>query len=230
MYFHQRRTGRPYVTLKMAQSLDGAIGKAAGERMQLTGTKAAAYVRALRYEHDAVMVGVETAIVDDPQLTVRPFRGRAVPYTRIVVDSTARLPSRSKLVKDRRRAVTVVAVGDRAPRERVVALRDAGVDIMECTTTVQGRIDLRDLLDRLGQRGMLGVLCEGGPTLGGALLAGGLVNELHLIAAPIVLGTASRAPVLQGVDTPVELEISAMRRLGDDVAVVAMPTAAGASR
>src|ERR1700730_5017332 len=78
MYFHHRRTGRPFVTLKMAQSLDGAVGVRSGERRQLTGAKAVAYVRSLRYEHDAVMVGIGTVLVDDPALTVRPFRARAV--------------------------------------------------------------------------------------------------------------------------------------------------------
>jgi diaminohydroxyphosphoribosylaminopyrimidine deaminase/5-amino-6-(5-phosphoribosylamino)uracil reductase len=86
-----------------------------------------------------------------------------------------------------------------------------------------GQVDLRDLLGRLGRRGMLGVLCEGGPTLGAALLKAGLVNEIHLIVAPVVLGTASIAPVLSGLANPIEVRIEAVKRLGDDVLVVAHP-------
>ena len=224
MYVHQRRTGLPYVTLKMAQSLDGAIGPRAGERTQLTGEKAAAHVRALRYEHDAVMVGIETAMVDDPQLTVRPYKRRAVPFARIVVDTTARVRMTSNLVSDQARALTIVATTDRAPLDRVEALKDAGVDVLVANADQSGKVDLRDLLTRLSKRGMLGVLCEGGPTLGGALMEAGLVSEIHLIVAPVVLGSASVAPVLSGLSAPVRTRIQAVRSLGDDVLVVANPT------
>ena len=223
MYSHQRRTGRPYVTLKMAQSLDGAVGLRAGERTRLTGQKASAHVRSLRYEHDAVMVGVQTAIVDDPQLTVRPFKKRAVPYARIVVDSNARLPVTSKLVTDMTKAVTIVATTDGAPRDRVEALRNAGVEVIVTAADSSGRVDVRDLLVRLGQRGMLGVLCEGGPTLAAALLQAGLASEIQLIVAPVVLGSAADAPAFSGLTKPVELRIETVRKLGDDVLVVAHP-------
>jgi len=223
MYSHQRRTGMPFLTLKMAQSLDGAIGLRPGEHTHLTGEKAAAHVRALRYEHDAVMVGIETATIDDPQLTVRPYKRRAVPYTRIVVDSNARLRMTSNLASDLARASTIVAVTYRAPRDRIETLEEAGVEVLVANAGESGRVDLRDLLLRLGQRGVLGVLCEGGPTLGGAFLKAGLVSELQLILAPVVLGTASVAPVLSGLSAPVEMRIWAIRSLGDDVLVVANP-------
>ncbi len=223
MYSHQRRTGLPFLTLKMAQSLDGAVGLRNGERTQLTGEKAAAHVRSLRYEHDAVMVGVQTAIVDDPQLTVRPYKRRAVPYARIVVDSSARLPLASKLVTDLTKAVTIVATTERAPHDRVEALKSAGAEVLVAATDSSGRVDVRDLLAQLGRRGMLGVLCEGGPTLGGALLDAGLVSEIQLIVAPVVLGTAAEAPVILGLSKPVETRIAAVRRLGDDVLIVAHP-------
>lgn len=225
MYSHQRRTGRPYLTLKMAQSLDGAIALRKGERTRLTGEKAVAHVRSLRFEHDAVMVGVETAIVDDPQLTVRPYRHRAVPYARIVVDSNARLPLTSALVKDQKKALTIVVTTDRAPRDRVEALKGAGVEVLVTGADAAGRVDVRDLLGQLGRRGMLGVLCEGGPTLGATLLDAKLVDEMHLIAAPVVLGTATEAPVLSGLAKPVDFRIEAIRRLGDDILIVAHPKA-----
>jgi diaminohydroxyphosphoribosylaminopyrimidine deaminase / 5-amino-6-(5-phosphoribosylamino)uracil reductase len=223
-YFHQRRTGRPFVTLKMAQSLDGAVGLRPSTQQKLTGKRAAAYVRSLRYAHDAVMVGVETAIVDDPQLTVRPHKERAVPYSRVIVDSTARLPLRSKIVTDQRRAGTIVAVTERAPSDRVDALRAAGVDVMLCRANEVGRVDIRDLLDRLGKRGMLAVLCEGGPALAGALLNAGLANEIILIVAPVCLGAAREAPVLAGLEKPVSLRVEALRKLDEDVVIVAAPT------
>jgi diaminohydroxyphosphoribosylaminopyrimidine deaminase/5-amino-6-(5-phosphoribosylamino)uracil reductase len=223
MYSHHCRTGRPFVTLKMAQSLDGAVGLRPSTQQKLTGKRAAAFVRSLRYAHDAVMVGVETAIVDDPQLTVRPYKERAVPYWRVIVDSTARLPLRSKIVTDQKRARTIVAVTERAPAERIDAIRAAGVDVVRCRANDVGRVDLRDLLDRLGKRGMLAVLCEGGPALAGALLNAGLANEIVLIVAPVCLGAAREAPVFAGLEKPVNLRIEDVRKLDEDTLIVAAP-------
>jgi diaminohydroxyphosphoribosylaminopyrimidine deaminase / 5-amino-6-(5-phosphoribosylamino)uracil reductase len=226
MYLHQRRTGLPYLTLKMAQSIDGAIAPRPGERYALTGRAAAAHVRLLRFEHDAVMIGVGTALVDDPQLTVRPFRARAVPYRRIVVDSGARLALNSSLVKDRSRASTIVATTGAASRERVDALRGKGVEIITCTATQGGRVDMRDLFARLGALGILGVLCEGGPALAASVLDAGLVDELHVLVAPVVLGTSSSAPAFRALDSPNRLRLRTVKRLGDDALIVARPDAA----
>ena len=225
MYLHQRRTGMPFLTLKMAQSVDGAIAPRPGERYALTGRAAGAHVRLLRYEHDAVMIGVGTAVVDDPQLTVRPFRERAVPYRRIVVDSSARLPIASALVKDRSRAATIVATGATAPRERVEALQAKGVDIMSCTSASDGRVDLRDLLARLGALGVLGVLCEGGPTLASALLDARLVDELQVLVAPVVLGSSVSAPAFRPLGVTSRLRLRTVKRFGDDALIVARPEA-----
>ena len=223
MYFHQRRTGRPFVTLKMAQSLDGAIAPRHGERYALTGRASSVHVRRLRFEHDAVMIGVGTAIIDDPQLTVRPFRDRAVPYRRIIVDSTARLPLDRKLVTNLSRISTTVATTASAPTGRMEALRSAGVDVLVCGARDDGRVDLHDLLARLGSLGMLGVLCEGGPSLASALLEQGLVDELHTIIAPLVLGTAASAPAFHALSRPHDLRPTKVRKLGDDTLVVARP-------
>ena len=223
MYLHQRRTGRAYVTLKMAQSLDGAVGPKPGERYALTGRAAATHVRRLRFEHDAVMIGVGTALIDDPQLTVRPFRERAVPYKRIVVDSSARLPLDKKLVTDRTRAATLIATTASAPIERVDHLRSAGIDVIVCRASDGGRVDLRDLLERLGSLGMLGVLCEGGPTLASALIDAGLVDDLHVLIAPVVLGTAASAPAFHELASARSLHVRSVRKLGDDALIVARP-------
>ena len=221
MYFHQRTTGRPFVTLKMAQSLDGAIGDRPGERVALTGAAAAAHVRSLRYEHDAVMVGIETALVDDPMLTVRPYKKRAVPYVRIVVDSAGRLPLSSKVAKDVSRASTIAGVTERAPRSTLNDLGSAGVEVLTCKSDGAGRVDLTDLLARLGRRGMLGVLCEGGPTLAAALLGADLVNEVHFIIGPLIFGAASAVAAVGRLEKRVRVQIERIRSLGDDVLVVA---------
>jgi diaminohydroxyphosphoribosylaminopyrimidine deaminase / 5-amino-6-(5-phosphoribosylamino)uracil reductase len=229
MYVRHRTTGRPWITLKMAQSIDGAIGAERGRRERITGPEAGRHVDDLRFSHDAVMVGVETAIVDDPQLTVRPLRERAVPYTRIVVDSAARLPVGSTLVARQQDAATIVAITERAPAARVAALEAAGAGIIRCASDAAGRVDVHDLLERLGARGMLGVLCEGGPTLAASLLSAGSVDELHWLLAPCILGTARANPVLARIPRHVDFIISEHRVLGEDVLVIAAPAAVAAS-
>jgi diaminohydroxyphosphoribosylaminopyrimidine deaminase/5-amino-6-(5-phosphoribosylamino)uracil reductase len=217
-YFFQRTSGRPYVTLKMAQSLDGAIGERPSERCQLTGERSAQFVRGLRHDYDMLMVGVRTVIIDDPLLNVRPFVWRAVPYVRIVVDSSGRTPPSAKLFGDGRHTRTLIACTSRIPAERRAALEGAGAAVMQCLATAAGRVDLTDLLARLGQQGTLSVLCEGGPTMARSLLENGCVNELNLLVAPLVLGTATIAPVIAG-DSALNaaFRVEAVRRLGEDV-------------
>lgn len=223
LYFRHRTTGRPFVTLKMASSLDGAVAVKPKTRTQLTGERAASFVRSLRIEHDAVMVGVGTVLVDDPLLTVRPRHIRSIPYTRIVVDSAGRIPLDSLVVRDQSVARTIVATTEAMPQATRDALVASGAEVIECTATESGRVDLNDLLKQLGERATLGVLCEGGPTLAAALLRAGCVDHAYWIFAPLLLGTSSLAPAL--IDTaPLNLPIKIVdvRRLGEDLVVSAV--------
>jgi diaminohydroxyphosphoribosylaminopyrimidine deaminase/5-amino-6-(5-phosphoribosylamino)uracil reductase len=219
-YIKHRTTGRPYVTLKVAQTQDGFVARRAGERAQITGAQAARFTRAQRIAHDAVMIGVDTAIVDDPLLTVRPPRQRAVPYTRIVVDSRGRLPLHAKLVRSRRAARTIVATTRDMPAVTRAALERLGTSVLVCKKTARGRVDLDDLLARLARQGMLSVLCEGGPTLARGLLTAHRVDSIHWLIAPTRFGATPRAaaasvaaPVVRGA------RIVRVRRLGHDVLV-----------
>jgi diaminohydroxyphosphoribosylaminopyrimidine deaminase / 5-amino-6-(5-phosphoribosylamino)uracil reductase len=221
MYVHHRTTGRPFVTLKMAQSLDGAIVSRVGERRQLTGARAASYTRRVRYEHDAVMVGIGTVLVDDPLLTVRPSKPRAVPYTRIVVDARGRIPLKSKLTKDQQRARTIVATTDLMPEVTRTALAKRGVTILDCRRAGEDRLDLDDLLDKLARADIISVLCEGGPTLGASLLAGRFVNHVDWLVAPLLLGGGDAVHVIADFTRDVPLRLETVRRLGDDVLITA---------
>lgn len=221
MYVHHRTTGRPFVTLKMAQSLDGAIAARPGERRQLTGKRAANYTRAARYEHDAVMVGVGTVLVDDPQLTVRPNKPRAVPYTRIVVDARGRIPPRAKITKEQERARTIVATTDLMPALTREALAKRGVSILDCARTPDDRVDLEDMLAKIARADIISILCEGGPSLGAALLAAHRVNRVDWLVAPLLLGGADAVPVIGSATRDVPLRLETVRRLGDDVLIAA---------
>jgi len=180
--------GRPLVTLKLATTLDGKIATAGGESRWITGEAARARAHLLRATHDAVMVGANTVIVDDPLLTCRlpGFTGRDP--LRIVVDGSLRLPLTAKLVVEARSARTWIVHRhgvDSARREAFVA---AGVELIETPANAAGEMDLAVALAELGNRGLTRVLVEGGAQLAGALLEADLVDRLAWFHAPQLLG------------------------------------------
>ncbi|HEY5093734.1 MAG TPA: bifunctional diaminohydroxyphosphoribosylaminopyrimidine deaminase/5-amino-6-(5-phosphoribosylamino)uracil reductase RibD [Candidatus Eremiobacteraceae bacterium] len=226
-YTHHRTTGRSFVSLKMAASLDGAVAPRAGVRHRLTGTKAFEFVNELRYTHDAVLVGVHTAIVDDPRLTVRPPRPRAVPYLRIVTDDRGHLPLDGHLVRDAATTPTLVVTTAAMPADRREALTEHGVEFLVCHATAEGYVDLGAMLTALGERGIISILCEGGPTIAAAMLAGAHVGRVYWLVAPEILGSATLAPAIAtATRTPTRtgLRIDSIAMLGLDLLVTATPT------
>ena len=222
-YIKHRSTGSPFVTLKIAQSRDGFVTARKGERTPITGAAAARETRRERIENDVVMIGVDTAIVDDPELTVRPPHARVVPYIRVVVDSRGRIPLSSRIVRDQRVACTIVATTSAMPRAVRAALKRKRVQVLVCKNTRGGRVDLRDLLARLGRQGHLSVLCEAGPTLARALLTARCVDRILWFIAPTRLdGTR---PGFKPVEAPTapRAHIVGVRRIGRDVLVSAVP-------
>jgi diaminohydroxyphosphoribosylaminopyrimidine deaminase/5-amino-6-(5-phosphoribosylamino)uracil reductase len=232
-YIHHRTTGRSFVALKMAASLDGAIAPRAGVRHRLTGAKAFDFVNELRYEHDAVLVGVHTAIVDDPKLTVRPSRPRAVPYLRIVADAHGRLPLDGHLTRDVATTPTMVVGTDAMPAARRAALESRGIEVLICPATPNGYVDLASMLEKLGGRGIVSILCEGGPTLAGSLLAGVHVGRIYWFIAPEILGSAALAPAI-ATSTPtlssIALRIDSTAMLGSDLLITSTPEHASTSQ
>lgn len=188
--------GLPWVHLKAAVTLDGKLATAAGDSRWITSAPARARVHGLRDQLDAVLVGIGTALADDPRLTVRgPVRprgqGPARDPVRVVVDSTARLPPAARMLRQRSAAPTWVAVSPRAPAARVRALERAGATVLRCRGARGGRVDLRDLLGKLAARSITSVLVEGGAAVHGAFLGQGLWDELSLFVAPKLAGAAA---------------------------------------
>ncbi|MBW3622927.1 MAG: bifunctional diaminohydroxyphosphoribosylaminopyrimidine deaminase/5-amino-6-(5-phosphoribosylamino)uracil reductase RibD [Armatimonadetes bacterium] len=181
------RQGRPFTLLKAAMSLDGKIATRTGDSKWISSTVSRAYVHRLRRRMDAVMVGIGTALADDPQLTPRP-PGRVRPGypTRIVVDSHARLPLTSRLFEDLPRFPLLVAVGD-APKERVEALEGRGAQVIAAPGE-SGRVHLPTLYRELTARQITSVLLEGGGGLAAAALEAGLVDKVTYFIAPRLLG------------------------------------------
>jgi diaminohydroxyphosphoribosylaminopyrimidine deaminase/5-amino-6-(5-phosphoribosylamino)uracil reductase len=214
------RTGRPYVTLKLALTLDGRIADRRGRSKWITGPAARARVQELRRRADAIMVGAGTVRADNPSLLPRPAYGRA-PW-RIVVASTGRLPERASVLGDEAAARTIVTcrhgVASPTGRAELLHLRSAGAGV-----------SLRDLLAKLGRRGLLHVLCEGGGRLAGELARSSLVDEYVIFYAPSLLGGHGARAALAGVDwlmpSRPRLTIVETERLGEDLCVRALPSA-----
>jgi len=222
------KTGRPYLTLKLAMTLDGRIADSAGCSRWITGPEARRWVHALRRRADAVMVGAGTACADDPSLLPVPSEPNRSLF-RIVVDGMGRLPIEARLVNDAHAARTIVATTRRCPAERRAAWTRHGAQVWVLPGR-QGRLNLRDLMLRIGAMGLLHVVCEGGGRLAAALVQEALVDAYAFFYAPWLLGGAS-VPGLAGSGwglaiAPV-LTIRSVRRLGNDLLVQAHPRLKG---
>lgn len=183
-------TGAAFLALKAAVSLDGRIATRTGASRWITCPEARARVHTLRSAHDAVMVGINTVISDDPRLTVRDVPGRSP--VRVVIDSKLRIPTNSQLVTTARETPTCVITTLDASRAVAEALEESGVAVIRVPATTEGRCDMLAALRELAAREVVSVLCEGGAELAGSLLAQQLPDELHVFVAPVLLGPRGR--------------------------------------
>jgi diaminohydroxyphosphoribosylaminopyrimidine deaminase/5-amino-6-(5-phosphoribosylamino)uracil reductase len=179
------------VTLKLATSLDGRIATASGESRWITGDAAREQVHRLRAAHDAVLVGIETALADDPELTVR-LAGYAGPQpARVVLDSRQRLPAGCRLVRSAREVPTyVVATGEPEP-----ALLDAGVRVLTVRAVGEDRPELKSVAEALAAEGLSRLFVEGGGQVAASFVRCGLVDAIEWFRAPVLIGGEGRPGV-----------------------------------
>jgi diaminohydroxyphosphoribosylaminopyrimidine deaminase/5-amino-6-(5-phosphoribosylamino)uracil reductase len=204
-------TGRPFVTLKLAASLDGKIAAPDGTSRWISGEESRREVHELRRRVDAVMVGSGTVLADDPSLTFRLEGAEGEQPLRVVLDSSGRTPTDAKVRNDA------------APTLFFSAGSMDGTDVC-IVDPADGGVDLGAVLDELGRRDVCHVLVEGGPTLAGSLLAQGLVDRFRLYLAPKIVGGDAPGLFADGVKTLTdawELRITDVRRVGDDVRIEA---------
>jgi diaminohydroxyphosphoribosylaminopyrimidine deaminase/5-amino-6-(5-phosphoribosylamino)uracil reductase len=191
------REGRPQVTLKLAVSADGKAGLAGRQPAAITGEAVRERVHRCRAMHDAILVGIGTALADDPLLTVRlPGMLQRSPV-RVVLDSALRLSPESKLARGAREVPLWILAGPDAPADRADALRAQGAEVLP----VEGTGDRRDLsavLKLIAARGITRLLVEGGPTVAAAFLTSGLVDAAVLLRSPVVIG-ADGIDALEGL-------------------------------
>jgi len=186
---HIRRVvdGRPNVTLKLAISADGKVAAAGGRPVAITGDRVRDRVHLLRGQHDAIMIGIGTALADDPMLTCRlPGMEKNSPV-RVVLDRSLRLPNKSRLAQSARETPLLIIVGDDASLARESAARTQGADVARITQTAPPR-DLTAVLKLLAARGITRLMVEGGPTLTAALIEADLVDEAILFHSSVVIG------------------------------------------
>jgi diaminohydroxyphosphoribosylaminopyrimidine deaminase/5-amino-6-(5-phosphoribosylamino)uracil reductase len=207
---------RPWVTLKLALSLDGAMADAKGESKWITNEASRAEVHAMRAGADAVAVGINTALKDDPWLTVRDAPQPSMPPARVVFDRRARLPLASLLARSARAAPTLL-VTEAAPPARRRALEKAGVEVIRA-------VSLEESLFQLRSRGIRSLMVEGGRTLAGALLERALVDRLVIFQAPVILGAGALRPFDKVPATDIAgaraLRIVARKEFGGDLMTV----------
>ena len=219
----------PWVVAKSAMTLDGRIATASGESKWITGPESRAQAHRLRLEADAILVGVETVLADDPSLNVRAQPGFRPPAwfpakRRIVLDTRGRTPLGCRLVSDEARADTRIVVGESAPPDRVAALRDR-VSVLQAPER-EGRIDLRWLMTELGREGITHLLVEGGGTVLASFFEAGLVHRTAFFYAPRILGgdESRRAVAGRGfrslAEAPRLVEVES-ERFGEDLFITA---------
>ena len=201
-WFKHVTEGLPYVSLKLALSLDGRIATRTGASKWVTGPEARALVHALRSRHDAVAVGIGTALSDDPRLTVRDAPGASP--VRVIFDTRLRLPTHARLVESAAEIPTWVICSADAPSENEEALTTRGVEVLRAPSSAEGRLDAGAAMRMLAARGVVTLMVEGGAELAGSILAGRLADELHAFVAPILLGPRGRPGAVDwaGPDTP----------------------------
>ncbi|WP_211341248.1 bifunctional diaminohydroxyphosphoribosylaminopyrimidine deaminase/5-amino-6-(5-phosphoribosylamino)uracil reductase RibD [Desulfoglaeba alkanexedens] len=215
--------GLPYVTLKTASTLDGRIASRTGDARWVTNERSRRFVHVLRHRLDAVLVGVGTALADDPLLTARLGRRPCRQPIRIVLDSKLRLPLSSRLAGTARQVPLWIACAETASPEKEARLRDLGAEVIRLNRSDRG-LDLHQLLEGMGRRAVTSVLVEGGARVTGSFLDAEVADEAFWFFAPKILGDPGGVPAVSG--TPRERMLDAVRlhnvkthRFGQDVMV-----------
>lgn len=215
----------PFVTVKAGASIDGKIATTSGESRWITGLRSRAFRMRLRRGADAILVGVNTILRDDPLLTIR--RGEietGKPLRRIVLDAQARTPSSARVISGNKDALTTIFVADTADPERAQALSQfARITV---APSAEGRIDLAWVLKELGRDGITSLLVEGGSEVNASFLLGGFAHRVVFLFAPLVLGGRAAPGIVGGPGTPSlaqapRLQDVEWRQLGEDLLLTA---------
>jgi diaminohydroxyphosphoribosylaminopyrimidine deaminase/5-amino-6-(5-phosphoribosylamino)uracil reductase len=217
------QTGRPFVLMKVAMTLDGRIAPPAGlhhvrEPYWITSEAARAAVQPLRWQADAVMVGVDTVLADDPMLTDRSGLRRRRPLLRLILDSALRMPLDCKLVNTAHNDVTVFTVSNDQAKAATLRARGVRVEILPADA---GRVPLDKVLDQLGSENIISLLTETGTRLNTAFLAADLVDRIHLFVSPQIMGSDA-VPAFKGMPNPIQMAEVEVLHYGNDLGICSL--------
>jgi diaminohydroxyphosphoribosylaminopyrimidine deaminase / 5-amino-6-(5-phosphoribosylamino)uracil reductase len=220
-YIHFMRTGRPFVHLKLAVSLDGKVATRTGDSRWIAGEESRARAHEWRHQYDSILVGSETAVTDNPLLTDRSGKPRRRPLVRVVLDDRLRLPTCSQLAQTARAAPVLLFTSSDTGQQ----LAELGIEIIK---SGGGARDLAAVLDELGKRELQTLLLEGGGTVAGAFLDAGLVNKVTFFVAPMIIGGRDAALAVAGtgaekIADALQLENVEVIRRGRDIEITGYP-------
>jgi diaminohydroxyphosphoribosylaminopyrimidine deaminase / 5-amino-6-(5-phosphoribosylamino)uracil reductase len=193
-FIKRMREKRPFVTLKLAQSIDGKIATRKNDSRWISSKASREYVQALRGQHDAIMIGINTVLCDDPLLTIRGSKRQPI---KIIIDSRLRMPANSNLLGPLSPARTIIAATHNASSKKEEGLRKKNVDIIR-VGSVPRRVDLKGLMKKLVQKGICSVLVEGGGEIAASMLELGLVDKVCFFICPIIIGGNDAVNVIGG--------------------------------
>jgi diaminohydroxyphosphoribosylaminopyrimidine deaminase/5-amino-6-(5-phosphoribosylamino)uracil reductase len=224
-------TGRPFVIAKAALTLDGWTATSAGHSKWITSEASRQFVHKLRDRADAVMVGVETVLADDPALNTRLAKGRGKNPVRIILDTNLRTPREARVVSHADASMTWIAIGEDVPARRLEGRTAQRVSFLRCPKK-EKRIDLQALMDRLGRESITSLLLEGGSTVMGAMLRERLIDKFYIFKAPKLLGGGDGVPMASGpgvksMNESILIRDLKVRRFGEDVLFEGYPEYAG---
>ncbi|MEA3471648.1 MAG: bifunctional diaminohydroxyphosphoribosylaminopyrimidine deaminase/5-amino-6-(5-phosphoribosylamino)uracil reductase RibD, partial [Thermodesulfobacteriota bacterium] len=217
-FFKFMKTKTPFVTLKYAQTIDGRIAASTGHSQWISSTPSLRFAHSLRAEHDAVLVGVDTVIRDDPDLTVRLTRGRNP--VRIIVDSKLRIPENAKVLQNQKKAKTLIAVTSQSSEKKRSHFNKREIETIIIDEDSENRVNLGKLLIEMGKREISSVLVEGGANIITSFLKEGIPDRIVIITAPKILGRGIEAVGdlgIQKVDDSIRLVLKRIMKKGDDI-------------
>lgn len=215
-------TKLPFVVLKTAITLDGKIATKTGASRWVAGPESRQYAHHLRNVYDAILVGVGTVLIDNPKLTTRLVKKIKNPI-RIVLDTHARTPLKAEIVKARE-ARTIIAVGPKAPVKKISALEKKGVEILQCKVKNK-KIDVKDLLRKLGKLKITSLIVEGGGEVNASFLDAGVVDKILAVVVPKIFGGRDAKTFVEGAGVVFPAQAKHLKdvqveRLGEDLLVI----------
>ena len=211
------KTKRPFVILKVAMSVDGKIATSTGDSKYITSKEARTYVHQLRSDVDAVMIGLNTLLRDNPELTPRLVKGKDP--MKIVVDSSLKIPKSCNLMKDP--AKLIIATTSKAPKNAVKKLQQKGINVI-VTKSKNGMVELQDLMKQLGKHEITSVMIEGGSQLNSSAIKEGIVDRVLIFTAPKIIGNGIGAIGSLGIkkiNNAINLKNPLTRKIGKDLLI-----------